>query len=528
MIETPQLDWWAIAPELATGIGALVALLVGMGRGEKSRIATIVVAAFSLIAAFVITLATFQITRLGAFSGQIDSDELANAGRLIINGAGLVALTMAVRGRSKDGRHGEFHALLLTAVMGMGLFVSAGTFVTLFVGLELFSISLYVLCALDAERITALESGLKYLIISGLSSAILLYGSALVFGATGTLDIAAVGAFEGTRGLLLNLGEAMVLGGIVFKASAAPVHWWTVDVYEGAATPVTAFMSVATKAAALIALVRVLTTGFAQEANLWVPVIAGLAVASITIGNLGAISQSALKRMLGFSSIAQAGYLLLGIVGWRDGGISALIYGLFVYAAMQLGAFAYVMVVERDLGRDATFADLSGRGWVSGDGFVRALPALGMAVCAFSLAGIPPMGGFFSKVVLFSAAIHANYAWLAVVAALGSVVGLAYYLRIVVELYVRDHDTERVELAAADVPDNGEGPWWPAKTPIRAAATLAVIGALAVLFMALVPKPFTNLGCDAELQMIKPNATSPCSTAVPVSTSDNSNIQVIT
>lgn len=503
MIDTPNLEWWAIAPELATGIGAIVALMIGLGQGPKLRIATTVVTLVSLVAAVSLAIIDFNTTRLGAFSGQIDSDELANIGRIIAASAGIVATIFAVRGRARDGRHGEFHALLLAAVCGMGFFVAAGSFVALFVGLELFSIALYVLCALDADRKASLESGLKYLIVGGLSSGVLLYGIALMFGASGTLDIAGAGSYDGTRGALLWLGGSMVLAGLAFKVSAVPVHWWTVDVYEGAGTPVTAFMSVATKAVAFLVLARVLTTALLPEQDAWMPIVAGLATASILVGNLGAIAQSHLKRMLGYSSIAQAGYLLLGIVGWQYGGISALVYALLVYAAMTLGAFAYVIVVERDLGRDATFADLAGRGWIGADGsLLRILPPLGLAICALSLAGIPPTGGFFSKFGLFSAAVDADYAWLAVVAAIGSVLGLVYYLRVIIELYVSRPDAERIDAAEASVPDNGQGTWWAAGTKVPVVASLSIVGAIAVLVLAFVPKPFIDLGCDAEGQVV--------------------------
>jgi NADH-quinone oxidoreductase subunit N len=512
MIHTPTLDWWAIAPELCTAVGAMIALLVGMGRAAWSRVAAFVVTLVALGAAVAIAIAEFHTTRLGEFSGQIDSDELANVGRIIAAGSGLVVTLFAWRGRARDGRHGEFHALLLAAVCGMGLFAAAGSFVSLFVALELFSISLYVLCALDADREASLESGLKYLIVGGLSSAILLYGTALVFGAAGTLDIAGVGAFDGTRGGLMFLGAAMVLGGLVFKVSAAPVHWWTVDVYEGAGTPVTAFMSVETKAVAFLALARVLVTAFPQEATAWMPVVAGIATASIIVGNIGAIAQSNLKRMLGFSSIAQAGYLLFGIVGWQHSGLSALVYALFVYAVMTLGSFAYVIVVERDLGRDATYADLAGRGWISADSsLLRILSPLAMAVCAFSLAGIPPTSGFFSKFGLFTAVMDVHdYEWLALVGAVGSVFGLAYYLRIVIELYVQRPDRARADAAAERVPGNGAGTWWPAGTRMPLVATLAVLAGAGVLVLAFVGKPMLDLGCDASESLLVASDDSRC------------------
>ncbi|MCW2949312.1 MAG: proton-translocating NADH-quinone oxidoreductase, chain [Thermoleophilia bacterium] len=524
MIPQPDLQWLALGPELITAIGAMLVLLVGLGSGRTSRVATVTVTLLTLGLAMGLAIARFHVTTYGAFNGQIDSDELANVGRIIATVSAIVAVVFAVRGRPRDNRHGEFHALLLASVCGMGIFVAAGSFVALFVGLELFSIALYVLCALDAERAASLESGLKYLILGGLSSAVLLYGSALVYGATGSFDIAGVGD-SAHRGVLLGAGAAMILGGLAFKVSAAPLHWWTPDVYEGAPTPVAAFMSTATKSVAFLVLARVLTTAFAPEAHAWVPVVSGLAVASIVVGNIGALAQSHLKRLLGYSSIAQAGYLLVGLVGWHGSGIPALVYALFVYSAMTLGAFAYVLVLERELGRDATFADLAGRGWISEDAsVVRALPAFGLAVCALSLAGIPPTAGFFSKFGLFGAAVDHHYGWLALVGVLGSVVSLAYYLRFVVELYMRQPDAARAETAAASLPapavrtslglsdDDAlltgepsqpraaETDQAPGRAPVI--ATVGVLLAAATLVLAFVPQPVFHLGCDAKGALI--------------------------
>jgi len=506
MIDTPSLEWMAIAPELITGVGAMLALLVGMGRGMRSRIATISVSVIALLASLTISFIEFNTTRYGAFSGQIDSDELAYVGRIIASMCALAAVVLAVRGRADDKRHGEFHALLLASVCGMGLFAAAGSFVTLFIGLELFSIALYVMCALDADRATSLESGLKYLIVGGFSSAVLLYGTALVYGATGSLDLSAIGASD-TRGILLYAGAAMVLGGLAFKVSAAPMHWWTPDVYEGAATPVTAFMSTATKAVAFLVMARVLSVAFALEADRWMPIVAGLSVASVLVGNIGALAQSHLKRMLAYSSIAQAGYLLCGVVGAGSTGIPALVYALFVYAAMTLGAFAYVMVLERELGRDTTFADLAGRGWIGEDQTIlRALPAFGMAICALSLAGIPPTAGFFSKFGLFDAVVESDYAWLAVVGAVGSVISLGYYLRVLVELYMRKPDEARAAAAAATVPANSTDHSRPAGTRMPVTATLGVALAATTLVLAFVPTQVFEAGCDAREELMGDSA----------------------
>lgn len=514
MIDKPDLDWLALAPELVLAGGAMLALLVSLARGAWTRLATAGIALAALATSATIALIDFSTSRYGTFAGQLHSDELTNTGRIIAALCGVVAVVLAVRGRADDDRHGEFHALLLAAVAGMGLMVGASTFVTLFVGLELFSIALYVLCALDAERVASLEAGLKYLIVGGLSSAVLLYGTALVYGATGSLAFASIGAFDGTRGVLLWTGAAMVLGAFAFKVSAAPLHWWTPDVYEGAGTPVTAFMSTATKAVTFLAMARVFTTAFPAEADAWVPLVAALSVASIVIGNVGAIVQPHLKRMLAYSSIAQAGYLLCGIVAWEASGIAALVYALAVYAVMTLGAFAYVVVLERELGREATFADLAGRGWIGpDDSMARALPGIGLVLCMLSLAGIPPTAGFFSKLGLFQGVVEVDYAWLAVVGAIGSVVSLGYYLRVIVELYMRQHDTVRATEAAATLPAPTTGPTRPAGTRMPVAASLGVAMGLLVLVLAFVPEPVLDAGCDARGELVRGECTSADSAA---------------
>jgi NADH-quinone oxidoreductase subunit N len=503
VIEKPDLVFAALAPELIVGIGALLALLVGLARGPRGRIATQAVALLALGGSMAWAIAGFSTTYYGAFGGQLHSDELTNVARIIAAACGIIAVLLAMRGRADDGRHGEFHALLLSAVFGMGLLAGASSFVTLFVGLELLSIAIYVLCALDAERTASLEAGLKYLVIGGMTSAVLLYGVALVYGATGSLLFADIGGFDGTRGMLLAAGIALVTGALAFKVSAAPMHWWTPDVYEGAATPVTAFMATATKAAALLATARVLTTAFPQEASTWVLVIALLSVASVVVGNLGALVQSHLKRMLAYSSIAQAGYLLCGIVAWDLAGVPALVYALFVYAAMTLGAFTYVVVLERELGREATFADLAGRGWIGEDrSLLHALPPLGMVICMLALAGIPPTAGFFAKFGLFAAVVEAGYGWLAVVGVLGSVVSLAYYLRVVVELYMRPRDDARAAEAAATLPAPSTTPVGPAGVALPATAALGVALAAAVLVLAFMPTRFFDAGCAVRSELV--------------------------
>ncbi len=325
--------------------------------------------------------------------------------------------------------------LLSTAGAGMIFLASANNLMTLFLGLEWFSISLYILCAIDAERERSLEAGLKYLIVGGFGSAVLLFGSALVYGATGELGFekiaASVGAHDLSHDTLLLTGLAMILVGLGFKVSAAPFHMWTPDVYEGAPTSVTAFMSAATKVAALMLTLRILDTAFAQEARLWTIAVAVLACASLAIGNLAALVQRNIKRLLAYSSISHAGFMLIAVAANNALGGRALLYYLIPYSAMSIGAFAIVAARERELGQDVTLDNLAGLGWER--------PLLGAALWTFMLgfAGLPPTGGFLGKFYVFSAAYRHGWLWLVIVGVVATAVSLYYYLAVIRAIYMR-------------------------------------------------------------------------------------------
>jgi NADH-quinone oxidoreductase subunit N len=302
---------------------------------------------------------------------------------------------------------------------------------TLFLGLEWFSIALYVICAIDMELETSLESGLKYLIIGSFGSAALLFGSALVYGATGQLEFSAIAANADPHDALFVAGLAMMLVGFGYKASAAPFHQWTPDVYQGAPTPVTAFMSAATKATALIVMLRVLRTAFPAEAHLWTIVVAVLACASLAVGNLAALVQRNVKRMLAYSSISQAGFMLIAIAANNELGARALLYYLIPYGAMSVGAFAVVAARERELQGPVTLDTLSGMGWER--------PFLGVSMWVFMLgfAGFPLTGGFVGKFYVFSAAYDRGWIWLMIVGVVATLVSLYYYLGVVRAMYFR-------------------------------------------------------------------------------------------
>ena len=335
----------------------------------------------------------------------------------------------------------EFHILVMAAVIGMMVLASATSLVTVFLGLELLSLSLYVMCGFARTDFRSQEAAAKYLLIGGFASAFVLYGMALVYGGAGTTvipDIAQrLGASSGSNPLIL-LGILLMGVGFAFKVSAAPFHMWTPDVYQGAPIPVTAFMSVGTKAAAFAMIVRVFAAGLPHLAPEWQTLLAVVAAASMLVGNLMAIVQTSLKRLLAYSGIAQAGYVLIGVIAGGPDGLEAVLYYLFVYMFMNFGAFAVITLLAGAEGDRDSFADLEGLG--------RRNPVLAVAMTIFmlSLAGFPPSVGFFGKLFLFTAGVSAGYTWLVVLAVMMSVVSVFYYVRVLVPVWSPAPARERV------------------------------------------------------------------------------------
>jgi NADH-quinone oxidoreductase subunit N len=313
----------------------------------------------------------------------------------------------------------------------MVFFVGADNLMTLFLGLEWFSLCLYILVAIDTDRETSLEAGLKYIVVGSFGSAILLFGSALVYGATDELGFQAIASANAGDQAFLVAGLAMILAGLAFKVSAAPFHMWTPDVYQGAPTSVTAFMSAATKAAALVVTLRVLVTAFPAESEIWTIAVAVIACISLAWGNLAALAQGDVKRLLAYSSISHAGFMLIAIAAGTEQGAEALLYYLVPYCAMSVGAFAIVAARERELDSPVRLESLAGLGWER--------PYLGIALWTFMLgfAGFPLTGGFFGKLFVFSAAYDAGDWWLVLVGVAATAVSLAYYLNVVRWLYMR-------------------------------------------------------------------------------------------
>ncbi len=447
-IDTPSIDWLALAAPLtllgAGGIDLLAAVLVPR---RRRRPFGAVVCALGFAGAIVAAafLYAHSVDGHGVIADAIQRDRLAALTAIVVSGAGLLAVGASYSERMAEDHIAEYYALLASAGAGMVFLASASTLMTLFLGLEWFSISLYILCAIDRDLVGSLEAGLKYLIIGGFGSAMLLFGSALVYGATGRLEFHEIARAIQAQGLshdaLLVAGLALVLGGLGFKASAAPFHMWTPDVYEGAPTPVTAFMSAATKTVALVLTLRVLVTAFPQEARLWTVTIAAIACASLAVGNLAALVQRGLKRMLAYSSISHAGFMLIPVAANNALGGRALLYYLIPYSAMSVGAFAVVAARERELSRPVTLDNLAGFGWE------RPLLGLSMMVFMLGFAGLPLTGGFVGKFYAFSAAYEHGWTWLVIVGVVATAVSLYYYLGVIRAMYMRP--SEELQLAPA-------------------------------------------------------------------------------
>jgi len=444
VIHKPVIDWFALSPVLillaTAGLAMMFAVLVPRSL-EKPLSA--LVCAFGFMGAFATAAVLFDRSGNGhgVIADAMQRDRLAALAQMIIAGAGLLAIGVSYSGRGTWRHAGEYFALLASAGAGMIFLVSASNLMTLFLGLEWFSISLYIMCAIDVDVVGSLEAGLKYLIIGSFGSAILLFGSALVYGTTGQLGFDAIAHAGHTSDPLFIAGLAMIITGLGFKSSAAPFHMWTPDVYEGSPTAVTAFMSAATKVAALVLTLRVLETAFPARSELWTIAIAVLACASLAIGNLAALVQRRVKRMLAYSSISHAGFMLIAIAANNPLGGRALLYYLAVYAAMSLGAFAVVAARERELGEQVTLDNLAGFGWER--------PFLGVAMWTFMLgfAGLPLTGGFVGKFYAFSAAYERGWTWLVIVGVAATAVSLYYYLAVIRAMYMRP--VEELQLAPA-------------------------------------------------------------------------------
>ena len=487
-IAHPPVDWFAIAPEIAL-FGAAIAIVVlrSVVRHHKQVPEIALFLAIAGVAtsgvftgvqwAYVHSNGPYQALGFTSHGGLVAVDGFAVFVKTVILGATLLALLLSAGYLKLEHLESpEYFALMLCSATGMMLMASANDLITVFLALEILSISLYVLAAFDRRRLTSQEAGLKYFLLGSFSSAVFLYGIALVYGATGTTNLTGIAQFLAKVVLLhdgvLLVGFALLLVGLGFKVAAAPFHMWTPDVYQGAPTPVTAFMAAATKAAAFAAVLRIFVGAFRIYEADWRPAVFALAVLSLLVGSIAAVVQTDVKRMLAYQSVSHAGYVLIGVQVATDKGTSAALFYVCAYAVMATGAFAIVMLVARRGDDRHELTDYRG--------LASARPVLAGLLTLFLLAqaGVPLTGGFVAKLSVFSAAVDVGQYWLALAGMLAAVIGAFVYLRIVLAMYAPPEDEAvGAETAPADpriVVDAGAG-------------VALTIAAGAIVFLGVVP-----------------------------------------
>jgi NADH-quinone oxidoreductase subunit N len=465
-------------PELTVVVGALALLMWGVFRPENDHEAEVT----SWLAILVLVVAGWLVVQQPAattslFNGAFIDDAFGRFMKILALGGSAVAIVLAIDDlRDHKVLKFEYPVLVLLATAGMMMMISAGDLLSLYLGLELQSLALYVLAAFRRDDVRSSEAGLKYFVLGALSSGMLLYGASLIYGFTGTINFAQIAEIaRGTNALSnvgLVFGLVFVLVGIAFKISAVPFHMWTPDVYQGAPTPVAAFFSAAPKVAAIALLVRVVMTAFPGIAGQWQQIVTFLAIASMLLGAFAAIGQTNIKRLLAYSSIANVGFALVPLVTNTKEGVEGVLIYMAIYVVMTLGAFACVIAMRRENGAVDEIDDLAGLAQ-------RNLPlAAAFGALMFSLAGIPPLAGFWAKFYAFMPAIKAGWYTLAVIGVLASVIGAYYYLRIVKVMFF-DEPTQTF-------------------LPVRAKVgfVVAVSAAFVVLFV-VVPSPLVSAASTA-------------------------------
>lgn len=421
-----------IFPEIFLSVYAMVALLgvVYTSKDELAKRVTWITAFIFILVAFLIIFSEEK-TEI-AFGGMFIDDAFSRFSKIIILLSAAVVLVMGQEYMSRRGfLRFEYPLIVTLSVVGMMVMVSAGDLMSLYMGLELQSLALYVIAAFKKDSVKSTEAGLKYFVLGALSSGLLLYGSALVYGYSGTTLFSGIlsNVSTGSPSLGLLFGLALVIAGLAFKVSAVPFHMWTPDVYEGAPTPVTAFFATVPKMAAICLFIRVMYDAFGNIINDWQQIIALLSILSMFLGAFAAIGQTDLKRLLAYSSIAHMGYALIGLAAGTEFGVQSVLEYMTIYITMNIGVFAIVMSMQQD-GQSVT--EIASLKMISETDPGK---AIALVILLFSLAGIPPMLGFFAKFEVLRAAINAELVYLAVLGVLASVIGAFYYLRIVYFIY---------------------------------------------------------------------------------------------
>src|SRR5215472_14295331 len=444
--ETAGYQLQPVLPELVLAVGAMALLMLGAYRGQGTTRLVTGLSVCLLVVAGILEL-MLPSGKLSTFSGNFIVDEFARFLKVLALIGSAVTLLLSVEFLSDPSRRiFEYPVLVLLSTLGMMVLISAGDLISLYLGLELMSLALYVVAASNRDDAKSTEAGLKYFVLGALSSGMLLYGASLIYGFTGTISFAGIAAVAKTGSIGIVFGLVFLLAGLCFKVSAVPFHMWTPDVYEGAPTPVTAFFASAPKVAAMAVFTRATLTAFPGIVTQWQQIVVFVSIASMALGSFAAIGQRNIKRLMAYSSIGHMGYALVGLAAGTPEGAQGVLVYLAIYIAMTLGAFTVILAMKRKgqaFEQIAAFAGLS-----------RTNPVLAFffAMFLFSLAGVPPLAGFFGKFYVFLAAIKAGLFTLSVIGVLTSVVGAFYYLSIVKVMYFDEPltklDTPRVELRA--------------------------------------------------------------------------------
>jgi NADH-quinone oxidoreductase subunit N len=461
-----------ILPEIVLALGAMMLLMLGAFAGERATKLVNALAILLLVATALLVL-WLPAEKLTAFGGSFVVDGFARFMKVLALAGSAVAILMSLDYMAAEKQlRFEYPIMILLSSLGMMLLVSAGDLIALYLGLELMSLSLYVLAASSRDSVRSAEAGLKYFVLGALSSGMLLYGCSLIYGFTGTVTFTGIAKAAGQGGIGLVFGLVFLFAGLCFKVSAVPFHMWTPDVYEGAPTPITAFFAASPKVAAIAIFIRAAVGAFPGIATQWQQILVFVALASMVLGAFAAIGQRNIKRLMAYSSIGHMGFALIGLAAGTPEGVQGVLVYMGIYVAMTLGTFACILSMRRTEGPVEEIADLSG--------LARTNPGMAffLAMLLFSLAGIPPLAGFFAKFYVFLAAIKAGLYMLAVIGVLASVVGAYYYLLIIKIMYF-------------DEPAKSFMPM-----PAELKAVLAVTGLVNILFF-VYPAPLVDAATAA-------------------------------
>jgi NADH-quinone oxidoreductase subunit N len=429
MNAAPVSNYLPLLPEIVLGLGALALLMLGVFRA-KSDVRTIDYAAIGLLVVTGAILLALPGGRLTSFGDSFVFDDFARFLQILalIGSAAAIAMSIDYAKQERQERF-EYSVLILLSTLGMLMLISAANLIALYLGLELMSLPLYVAAASHRDQVRSTEAGLKYFVLGALSSGMLLYGASLVYGFTGTVSFSGIAHAAAHGGIGLIFGLVFLFAGFCFKVSAVPFHMWTPDVYEGAPTPVTAFFAAAPKVAGIAMFVRGAVMAFPGITADWQQIVVFVSIASMLLGSFAAIGQRNIKRLMAYSSIGHMGYALIGLAAGTSQGVQGVLLYMAIYITMTLGVFAVILSMRRSTGMVESIDQLSG--------LARNHPTMAflLAMLLFSMAGVPPLAGFFAKFYVFLAAIKAGFYILAVIGVLASVVGAYYYLAIIKLMY---------------------------------------------------------------------------------------------